>query len=79
MKYVMGCFEKTFCRLSLSKTNKKNGLVGAMKSCENCLTYFITKDTKLCKSFSPLFLNAHLYFFLLSPSLYFFFAILHDL
>lgn len=43
---------KNFSRLSLSKQNKNElgGLVGGMKSCENCSTYFITKDAKLCKS-----------------------------
>lgn len=49
--------------------------LGRMKSCENCSTYFITKDAKLCTFFFSLspFLNAHFlsFFFLLSPSLYF--------
>jgi hypothetical protein len=35
-----------------------------LTSCENVLTYFITKDAKLCKSFY-------------SPSLYFFFYSTH--
>lgn len=49
---------------------------GGMKSCENCSTYFITKDAKLCKSVVFPFLNAHsLYFFFYSLlPLYFLFC-----
>lgn len=68
-------FFKTICQNEKNKINW--GFGWGMKSCENCSTYFITKDAKLCKSFFfpfPPFLNAHSYLFFSTFSLpiYFF-------
>lgn len=47
------------------------GLVGEMKSCENCSTYFITKDAKLCKS--------HFFPFIFFKCTFFFYTLLYIL